>query len=234
MIRSSRHIISHAVFLLSGRRFRLARRLTTEIPAHWQLVLEEKQPIHATEFSAGKLTNIRRALRNIDGLTMLPGSVFSWWHFVPRPVGKNGFVLGRTLVQGKLTPDFGGGLCQLSGIIYLAALKLGGCIHERHAHSRDIYHDSERYAPLGADAAVVFGHKNLVFRNATKQPFLWRVLAESHELVVRVYSPAAFEPLKITFKAVHSPAAGGVTVTTLRHLSGSGETETVCQSSYLK
>jgi vancomycin resistance protein YoaR len=30
---------------------------------------------------------------------------------------------------------------------------------------------TERYTPLGADAAIVFGHKNLVFRNTTSHVF---------------------------------------------------------------
>lgn len=232
MIRNLRHSISQFLFLLSGRYFKLARQLAAEIPAHWQLVLEEKQPIHATEFSAGKLTNIRRALRHIDGLTMPPDSLFSWWHAVPRPDAANGFALGRTLVNGRLTPDYGGGLCQLSGIIYLVALKLGSRIYERHSHSRDIYHDNERYAPLGADAAVVYGYKNLVFKNTAEQTFFWRVCAENNELLLRIYCSGDFKPATITFEADTKQEPENIAVTTLRQLCGNAATETVCRSFY--
>jgi vancomycin resistance protein VanW len=38
-------------------------------------------------------------------------------------------------------------------------------IIERHAHSIDIYREEERFTPLGADATVVWGFKDLRLRN---------------------------------------------------------------------
>jgi len=63
-----------------------------------------------------------------------------------------------------LALDYGGGLCQLSGIIYHAVLEAGLEILERHPHSLDIYTATTRYTPLGSDAAVVYGHKDLRFK----------------------------------------------------------------------
>ncbi|HTP30232.1 MAG TPA: VanW family protein, partial [Anaeromyxobacteraceae bacterium] len=36
---------------------------------------------------------------------------------------------------------------------------------ERHSHSIDLYTDSTRFAPLGADATVAYGRKDLRFEN---------------------------------------------------------------------
>ncbi|MBL8034519.1 MAG: VanW family protein [Leptospiraceae bacterium] len=227
-----RHYLLLVVFFLRGRRFRLARHRLGPLPSDWQIVFEEKQPIHATEYAEGKIANMRRAIAEIEGLVMPPGSWFSWWHFVPRPGAHNGFALGRTLLRGRLTAGYGGGLCQLSGIIYLAALKLGMTVHERHAHSRDIYREEERYTPLGADAAIVFGYKNLVFQNGTDYTFVWNFHVEQNALILRISARQKFTPTQIIFKAEPTVSDGRVAITTLRHR---GEvTETICRSFYLR
>ena len=227
-----RHYLMLAAFFLRGRYFRLARERRDLLSSHWRIVLEEKQAIHATEFASGKIANMQRAIGRFNGLVMPPGSWFSWWHFVPRPAAHNGFVLGRTLVSGRLAAGYGGGLCQLSGIMYLAALKLGMAVHERHAHSRDIYREDERYTPLGADAAIVFGHKNLVFRNTTSHVFVWIFEVEQAGLLLRVYAKETVNRAHIEFRREDKAGENLTAVTTLRH---SGETtETVSRSVYLQ
>ena len=49
----------------------------------------------------------------------------------------------------------------MSGLIYYVSLMAGLEVLERHPHSRDIYDDQTRYAPLGADATVAYGFKDL-------------------------------------------------------------------------
>ena len=67
--------------------------------------------------------------------------------------------------NGELGFEIGGGVCQVSSIVYLAALRAGLTILERHSHSVDIYQEHERVAPLGADATVVYGTKDFQFMN---------------------------------------------------------------------
>jgi vancomycin resistance protein VanW len=67
-------------------------------------------------------------------------------------------------------------LCQLSSIIYHTALRTGLDILERHPHSCDLYwgHDEQRYTPLGSDATVAYGYKDLRVRNPFSHPItLW-------------------------------------------------------------
>jgi len=45
---------------------------------------------------------------------------------------------------------------------------------ERHPHSRDIYDDQTRYAPLGADATVAYGFKDLRVLNPYRFPVCFR------------------------------------------------------------
>jgi len=98
-----------------------------------------------------------------------------------------------------LRPDFGGGLCQLSGLLYYVSLVAGLEVIERHAHSRDIYDDQTRYAPLGSDATVAFGFKDLRVLNTTPLPICFRVLV-SHEMVrCDLCSPGSIEASTVEF-----------------------------------
>ena len=61
----------------------------------------------------------------------------------------------------------GGGLCQASGIIYHLALIAGLQIIERYNHSKDLYTEETRFCPLGSDATVAYGYRDLRIKNNT-------------------------------------------------------------------
>ena len=120
----------------------------------------------ATEYVEAKVHNVTLALKSVNDLLIPPRAIFSFWHVVGRPTGARGFMPGRSLLVGELRPNYGGGLCQWSGLMYYVSLMAGLEVLERHPHSRDIYDDQTRYAPLGADATVAYGFKDLRVLNA--------------------------------------------------------------------
>lgn len=128
------------------------------------------QVIHETPTAEAKRHNLRLAADALHRTRIAPGEVFSFARVVGPPVASRGYRAGRTLVGGEIAASIGGGLCQLSGLLYVAALECGLEILERHPHSLDIYTDATRFAPLGADATVVYGHRDLRFRNTLDQP----------------------------------------------------------------
>src|SRR5690606_35089298 len=97
----------------------------------WRDMTPEEFPL-----TAGKVENLRRAAAAFDGIEVPSGQIFSFWRQLGRTTRAKGFVHGRELREGCLVPALGGGLCQLSGQLYQAALKAGLEIMERHAHSR--------------------------------------------------------------------------------------------------
>lgn len=123
------------------------------------------QVIHETPTAEAKRHNLRLAADALQRTRIAPGEVFSFARVIGPPIASRGYRAGRTLVGGEVAASIGGGLCQLSGLLYLAALECGLEIVERHPHSLDIYTDATRFAPLGADATVVYGHRDLRFRN---------------------------------------------------------------------
>ena len=62
---------------------------------------------------AGKIHNLRLAIRELDGLEIPAGEVFSFWKHVGRTNRLRGFVAGRELREGCIIPNIGGGLCQI-------------------------------------------------------------------------------------------------------------------------
>ncbi len=136
-----------------------------------------------------KMHNLALVQSRLDGVTLRPGELFSFWRLVGRPDKAHGFEVASNFIGGKLGFAEGGGICQLTSALYNAALIAGLDILERHAHSIDAYGPS-RYVPLGRDATVVYGYKDLQFRNATAVPMTLRIRISPDHAKVAFYAPA--------------------------------------------
>jgi glycosyltransferase involved in cell wall biosynthesis len=110
---------------------------------------------------AGKIHNLRLAIREIDGIEVPAGKVFSFWEQVGKPSASRGFTTGRELRQGCIIPNIGGGLCQLSNALYDAALQANLEVIERHRHSQVI---PGSLAEIDRDATVFWNYIDLKFR----------------------------------------------------------------------
>ncbi len=154
--------------VFNGSYFKLA---TKQLPTpNLYLIKKIDQPFTNTPSSVNKKHNLQVAINKINNLVIQPNQLFSFWHLVGNPSTKNGYTKSRAIVGNQLQQTEGGGLCQLSGLIYFLALHTGVQITERSAHSRDIYTDEERFTPLGSDATVVYGYKDLQFKNTLTHP----------------------------------------------------------------
>ncbi|MFN6963501.1 MAG: VanW family protein [Pyrinomonadaceae bacterium] len=129
---------------------------------------------------AGKIENLRLALRRLDGVVVPAGKIFSFWKQIGRASRRRGFVAGRELREGCVIPSVGGGLCQLSNALYDAALQAGFEIVERHAHSRVI---PGSLAERRRDATVFWNYIDLRFRS--DRAFLIEAELDSNDLTVR-------------------------------------------------
>jgi vancomycin resistance protein VanW len=171
--------------------------------------ISQEQPILATDYVQAKIHNITLAARYVENLPVPPQGIFSFWHVVGPPSQSRGFQPGRSLLGGQLRTDYGGGLCQLSGLLYYVSIVAGLEITERHPHSRDIYDDNTRYAPLGSDATVAYGFKDLRILNTTTSPICFRVWVSEESVRCDLCSPAIIESSRIEF--ARTPLSEGVT-----------------------
>jgi vancomycin resistance protein VanW len=190
-----------------------------------------EQPILATDYVEAKVHNITLALRWVNDLPVPPGAIFSFWHVVGRPTGARGFLPGRSLLAGQLRPDYGGGLCQLSGLMYYVSLMAGMEVLERHPHSRDIYDDHTRYAPLGADATVAYGFKDLRVLNPYSFPVCFRASVTPAAINCSLCGPNPVEEYIVEF-ARTANEHGLTTVETRRHRRNEAAYRVLNGSSY--
>ena len=65
-----------------------------------------------------KVINLRIAVPRLNGVVIEPGDTFSFWKLVGKPTRAKGYVDGMVLSYGRCVPGVGGGLCQLSNLIY--------------------------------------------------------------------------------------------------------------------
>jgi hypothetical protein len=158
-----------------------------------QTPLWSDERIAEAAFQRGKVQNLRRAVRALNGILLPAGETFSFWRQIGRASRARGFVTGRMLQQGCLVPAAGGGLCQLSNALYDATLQSGCEIVERHGHSRVIPGST---AEQGRDATVAWNYIDLRFR--ARQPLVIDARLERAVLVVRILGKSSVLSREVT------------------------------------
>lgn len=151
------------------------------------------QEIKPSPFLEGKLANLTLGAARLDGVTIAPGETFAFWRLVGRPSRRGGYRVGRSIRDGVAGGDLGGGLCQLSGIVYEAGIRAGLDPVERHPHSLDLYEEQERFTPLGLDATVVWPWKDLRLLNPLPVPVRLRVAVRDLTLTAAIQAPEPVE-----------------------------------------
>ncbi|HMW06766.1 MAG TPA: VanW family protein [Leptospiraceae bacterium] len=115
--------------------------------------------------------NIALAVEKLNGYKIEPNSTFSFSDIVGEASIQNGFVAGRVFYWNEAIYEPGGGLCQVSSTVFNLLLLSGFVIKERHKHSQPV-----SYVPMGLDATIFYGKKNLRMQNPHSQSF--RLVAE--------------------------------------------------------
>lgn len=133
--------------------------------------------------SANRIGNVQVASSNINKMILFPGQEVSMNEaFLPRTAA-NGYREAGTYLDGKVVPGMGGGICQVSSTVYNAAMNSGLTVLERHPHSMPVH-----YLPLGMDAAISSGSKDLRLRNDYSFPVLFEAYTEGKNLTVNIYT----------------------------------------------
>jgi len=162
------HQLKYGRFYIKGFAHHYATRQETESTIFSHLWDEKRVSIRirgrSAEENERRIWNMQLAANCFNGLIIEPGQVVGFWQRVPAPRLHNQFKQGPTLINGVVTNDVGGGLCQISTALYALFLWCGFEVIERHNHSIDAYGD-DRYFILGQDATVAYGYKDLVVRN---------------------------------------------------------------------
>lgn len=127
--------------------------------------------------------NIRLAAEAIDGYVIEPGATFSF-NAVVGDTGSDSRYRVAAIISDEATVEGrGGGICQVSTALYVAALKGDLDIIERHAHTV-----APDYAPIGLDATLSYGQLDLRIRNSKDAPVVIHAKAVGQTVDVSLIS----------------------------------------------
>jgi len=126
---------------------------------------------HKMWMQYNKIDNLRIASYEINGLIIHPGHTFSFWRTVGKPTKRKGYRPAMVLSHGQIEAGIGGGLCQLSNLIYWMSLHTPLQITERHRHSYDVFPDTNRKLPFGSGATCAYPYIDLQVYNPTNDAY---------------------------------------------------------------
>lgn len=168
---------------VSGVRFAVRRQgadLAHRVMQHRSVLLRELRDVEMW-LQHNKVENLRLAIARLDGILLEPGEVFSYWRLIGNPTAARGFKTGMILFDGKIGQGTGGGLCQLSNLIYWMTLHTPLTVTERWRHSYDVFPDASRTQPFGSGATCAYNYIDLQIANRTAERYQLRLwLDETH------------------------------------------------------
>lgn len=207
----------------SGKRFSSSCAESKNFPValfHHQTPLYRDLPRVDMWMQTNKVENLRIAVARLNGTVIRPGEVLSYWRLIGRPTRRKGYRDGMVLFNGKVKSGVGGGLCQLSNLIYWMTLHTPLTVVERWRHSYDVFPDSNRTVPFGSGATCAYPFLDLQIANRTAQPVvlsLW--LTDSHlagEWRAIRPEPFRYEVYQESHLITHEPWGGYVRHNVLR------------------
>lgn len=172
------------LWLFGGLRFPISReeRLPHLITSHHTPLLRKLRDVQMV-WQYNKITNLSIAAKCLNGLTLQPGETLSYWKAIGRPSKRKGYKEGMILRNGGFGPGIGGGLCQMSNLIYWMSIHTPLTIVERHRHGYDVFPDSGRTQPFGSGATCFYNYGDLMIRNDTPHAYQLCVWLTDEELM---------------------------------------------------
>ncbi|MHB0977622.1 MAG: VanW family protein [Candidatus Aquicultorales bacterium] len=147
--------------------------------------IEKKLASFTTYYSpsdSSRVNNIHLIADSINGAIVAPNEVFSVNEYVGPRTADKGYREAPVIVNGKLVPGLGGGICQATTTLFNAIFHSGLEIVERTNHAFYI----SRY-PAGLDATVSYGDLDLKFKNDTGYYLLIKFEYTSDSVTAAIY-----------------------------------------------
>lgn len=132
--------------------------------------------------ASARVNNIHTLADAFDAKLVAPGATFSFNGTAGQRTAEKGYQEAPAIVNGKLVPQLGGGVCQVGTTFFNAVFFAGLPVVERRNHSFYISH-----YPKGRDATVSWGGPDFKFKNNTDGWILIRTSYTSSSLTISLY-----------------------------------------------
>jgi vancomycin resistance protein YoaR len=139
----------------------------------------------STQYSSGnapRASNIHLLASALNNTLIPPGEEFSFNKTIGPRTAAKGYVEAPVIMNGKLVPALGGGICQVGTTIFNAVFFSGLPVVERTNHSFYISH-----YPDGRDATVSWDGPDFRFKNDTPAWVLIKASWSSDSVTVSLY-----------------------------------------------
>lgn len=157
--------------------------------------------------SGNRIQNVTVGAAHVNGLVLEPGAVVSISALLGPRDAAHGYALAGVYSGGKTVPGYGGGICQVSSTVYNAAMNAGLKVIQRYPHSMPV-----SYLPLGQDAAISWGSKDLVIQNPYDTPVTFAAAVDGLTLNAAVFvSNATLAGKSYRFYSVKTSGLSAVT-----------------------
>jgi vancomycin resistance protein YoaR len=133
--------------------------------------------------SNSRVHNIKKGANILKGVLLKPGEEFSFNQAIGTIGAASGYLPELVIKGGKLVPEYGGGLCQVSTTLFRAAMAAGLTILERHPHSMAVRY----YNPQGFDATIYPGVFDFRFKNDTSSYILLQPKIDESKISFEIY-----------------------------------------------
>jgi len=168
-----------------------------------------------------RIHNITVGAEKFNGLVIDQGQEFSFNEYLGDVDAEHGFLPELVIKKTGVTPEFGGGLCQVSSTTFRAAMNAGLPITARRNHSFAVQY----YAPQGTDATIYPGVQDLKFVNNLHSAILIRTRIDGTKLYFEFYGTK--DDRVVTFDGpvqYDRKPDGSLKATWTRHVAFNGQT----------
>nr|AAF71280.1 VanWG [Enterococcus faecalis] len=119
------------------------------------------------KYQINKVHNLKLAAKTINKVIIEPKETFSFWQLVRWADRHEKYKDGLNLVNGKIVGSYGGGLCQLSNMLFWLFLHTPLVIVERHGHAVESFPSTTEEMPRRNEATINEGWLDLKPRKKT-------------------------------------------------------------------
>ena len=148
--------------------------------------IKERVSVHTEsfEYTTNRSQNIGTLAKALDGKIVAPGQVWSLNEATGPRTSAKGYTEAPVIVNGQLSPDIGGGICNVSTTIFNTVFFGGYEVVERYPHDFYISH-----YPDGRDASIYYdGGMDFKFKNDTPYYILIKTDSSNDSVTVAFYS----------------------------------------------
>lgn len=188
--RAQRKAFFYAGLRFDGRTYAKTRRKCL-LPS---VVLAKTEPMvnpdsgYDIKYQYNKVHNLKLAAAKLHGLVIRPGETFSFCLAVKDADRDTPYKDGLSLVGGKIKGEYGGGLCQLSNLLYWLFLHSALTIIERHGHGTEAVTPADPHMLAGIDATIAEGWLDLKVKNETSHTYQLAVTFDADHICAKLLS----------------------------------------------